>query len=270
MGMEKTEVWQNAPLALVAVEARFPAVAGGPPRPPAHRAMRDMLGDGWVLEGGQEQTLEVAFGPEGIKGQNVAVEHLTRITVRDRTRVVTAREDSLTVEATSYRGYPDFRQLLTSAFEAVELVMQPDGLTRLGMRYIDEIRIQESDEADPWDSWLDSALLAPRAEGLRARGWTSAVQYETGEDRRMVLRYGPADGPVVAPAGTLRRPTAPPSGPLFVLDFDSFWQPAGIPPFSAAELLKACDELRSPTRRLFDQLISRKLVDEIFKKEPSS
>lgn len=265
--MTETEVWSNAPLALVAVEARFPGVAGGPPRMPAQRAMRDRLGDGWVIESGLEQMLEVALGPEGVKGQRVASEQLTRITIRDRTRVVTVRAESLTVEATSYRGYPDFRLLLEAAFEAVEQVMRPDGFTRLGMRYIDEIRIPDVDAPDPWDGWLDEALLAPRAEGVSTRGWTSAVQYETGADRRMVLRYGPADNPVVTPDGPLRRANPPGSGPLFVLDFDSFWQPAGIPPFVAAVLLEACDELRSPTRRLFDQLISSRLIDEIFKKE---
>lgn len=270
MGMTEAEVWPNAPLALVAVEARFPGVASGPPRMPAQRAIRDLLGDGWVLESGQEQTVEVAFGPEGVKGQRAVAEQVTRITIRDRTRVVTVRAESLTVEATSYRGYPDFRVLLASALEAVEQVMQPDGLTRLGMRYIDEIRIPDANEPDPWDDWLDGALLAPRAEGLHTRGWTSAVEYNTGEDRRMVLRYGPADQPVVTPTGPLKRASHPGSGPLFVLDFDSFWQPSGIPAFVAAELLEACDDLRSPTRRLFDQLISPKLINEIFKKEPSA
>lgn len=270
MGTIGSEVWPNAPLALVAVEARFPGVASGPPRMPAQRAMRDLLGDGWVLENGQEQTLEVAFGPDGVKGQRVAAEQITRITIRDRTRVVTVRTESVTVEATSYQGYPDFRVLLESVFGAVEQVIQPDGLTRLGMRFIDEIRIPDDDAPDPWDDWLDRTLLAPRAEGLRTRGWTSAVQYETGDDRRMVLRYGPTDNPVVTPEGPLRRANPPGSGPLFVLDFDSFWQPSGIPAFVAAELLAACDELRSPTRRLFDQLISPKLIDEIFKKEPSA
>ncbi|MGC1513463.1 MAG: TIGR04255 family protein, partial [Acidimicrobiales bacterium] len=63
---------------------------------------------------------------------------------------MTVRAESLTVEATSYRGYLDFRVLLKSAFEAVEQVMQPDGLTRLDMRYIDEIRIPDATKPDPW------------------------------------------------------------------------------------------------------------------------
>lgn len=266
ISMSITEAWPNAPLALVAVEARFPA-AGGPLRPPVQRAIRDALGSQWVLEGAKQQTMEIAFGSGGALPPNVKVEDLTRITMRDRTRAVTVRAESLTIESTRYGGYQDFRPLLMAAFEAVEHVLQPDGVTRLGMRYIDEIRVPEFTGPDPWDDWVDASLLAPRAEGLTTLTWTSAVQYDTGDDRTLVLRYGPTDGPVVDPSGPLKRPVPTPAGPLFLLDFDSFWQPSGIPAFSASELVTACDELREPVRRLFDQLISPRLIDEVFRKE---
>lgn len=265
--MTTTEVWPNAPLALVAVEARFPAGAGGPLRPPVQRAIRDRLGSEWVLESAKQQTVELAVGSSGVQARNVKVEDLTRITVRDRTKAVTVRAESLTIEATSYGGYPSFRELLIAAFEAVARVIEPDGITRLGMRYIDEIRVPTLEGSNPWDEWVGSSLLAPRAEGLVTRTWTSAVQYDTGEDRRLVLRYGPAEGPVVDPAGPLKRRSAPASGPVFVLDFDSFWQPTDIPAFSAPELVVTCDDLRASVRALFDQLISERLIDEVFKME---
>ncbi len=266
IGVTTTEVWPNAPLALVAVEARFPA-GGGLLRPPVQRAIRDLLGSGWVLEGAKKQTVELAVGSSGVQAHNVKVEDLTRITIRDRTKAVTVRTDSLTVEATSYSGYRSFRELLRAAFEAVERVIEPDGITRLGMRYIDEIRVPKLEGSNPWDVWLDSSLLAPRAEELATRTWTSAVQYDTGEDRWLVLRYGPAEGPVVDPAGPLKRLSAPGIGPAFILDFDSFWQPTDIPAFSAAELVVICDDLRAPVRALFDQLVSKRLIDEVFKME---
>ncbi|MCA1703936.1 MAG: TIGR04255 family protein, partial [Actinobacteria bacterium] len=150
---------------------------------------------------------------------------------------------------------------------AVERILEPDGIARLGIRYIDEIRVPQSEISNPWDGWIDNSLLAPTAEGLVARAWASAVQYETGDDRRLVLRYGPADGPVVDPSGPLKRPNVPPSGPVFILDFDSFWQPTDIPAFSAADLAASCDDLRAPVRTLFDQLISQRLIDEVFKRE---
>ncbi len=266
--MEKREVWSNAPIALVAVEARFPAVASGPLRPPAFRAIRDLLGGDWVLEGAKQHTVQVAFEGGAAQPPNVRVEDLTRITVRDRTQVITVRPDSLSIEVTRYGGYESFRQLIATAIEAVEHSIKPDGLSRLGIRYIDEIRVPDLAGSDSWSDWVDASLLAPRAHGLTTMTWTSAAQYDIGPDRSLVLRYGPADGPVVDPSGPLKRPATVRPGPVFVLDFDSFWQPSGIPAFAAADLLDACDSLRTPVRTLFDQLITKRLVDDVFRKEP--
>jgi uncharacterized protein (TIGR04255 family) len=268
--MSTSEVWPNAPLALVAIEAKFPSASAALVRVPAQRAVRDLLGGDWVLENAKEQSLEVGFGPAGVQTPNVRVENLTRITVRDRTQVVTLRPESLSIEATRYDGYQAFRDLLEQVFSAVERVLEPDGLTRLGLRYIDEIRVPDLVAVDEWADWVDPTLLAPVAEGLSRLGWSNAAQYETGTERRLVLRYGPAGGAVVEPGGPLKRPFAPKPGPVFVMDFDSFWQPSDIPAFLTENLLTACDELRQPARAMFDQLITQRLIDDVFKKEPAT
>lgn len=69
------------------------------------------------------------------------------------------------------------------------------------------------------------------------------------------------------PPGPLRRSRPAASGQIFFLDFDSFWQPLCIPAFSAPELVVICDLLREPVRSLFDQLVSPRLVDNVFRKE---
>lgn len=266
--MSTSEVYPNAPLALVAVEVRFPDSATAPLGPAVHRAVRDRLGDDWVIEGGKQQTMEVAFGPMGVGAPNVRLENLSRITVRDRTQVVTLRPESLTVEATWYGGYEVFRELLRQAFTAVEDLLQPDGVSRLGLRYIDEISIPGADGTPNWAEWVHGSLLPPSTEVLSPATWTGAVQYDTGPQRSLVLRYGPAEQPVVAPAGPLRRLRAP-TGPIFMLDFDSFWQPDEIPRFSAEELVRSCDELRAPVHTLFTGLVSDRLVNDVFRKEPT-
>ncbi|MCA1703046.1 MAG: TIGR04255 family protein, partial [Actinobacteria bacterium] len=156
-GVKTTEVWPNAPLALVAVEARFPAASAGPLRPPVQRAIRDLLGSGWVLESGKQQTVELAVASSGLQAQNVKLEDLTRITMRDRTTAVTVRTESLTIEATRYGGYANFRELVGAAFTAVERILEPDGIARLGIRYIDEIRVPQSEISNPWDGWIDNS-----------------------------------------------------------------------------------------------------------------
>ena len=59
-----------------------------------------------------------------------------------------------------------------------------------------------------------------------------------------------------------------PEGPIFMLDFDSSWQPSDIPSFEAERIVTVADRLRSPLRELFDSLIPPSLKD-IFRQDPS-
>jgi uncharacterized protein (TIGR04255 family) len=97
--------------------------------------------------------------------------------------------------------------------------------------------------------------------------WNGAAQYAIGQDRHLVLRYGlqpEQPGFAVNPDGPLRRLGPRPTGPFFVLDFDAFWQPATIPTWGTGDLLGTYDQLRKPVRALFDEIITDRLVNEVF------
>jgi uncharacterized protein (TIGR04255 family) len=156
-------------------------------------------------------------------------------------------------------------------------ILQPDGVSRIGLRYIDEIRVPgvSADAPADWEDWLDASLLAPRLadmgqQDLGATAWDGVAQYAVGENRSLNLRYGVRDGYAVPPGGPLRRKIAPPPGPFFVLDFDCSWTPTDIPEFDTDVLLSTCDELRRPVRILFDLLTTDRLRDEVFMKESPS
>jgi uncharacterized protein (TIGR04255 family) len=51
-----------------------------------------------------------------------------------------------------------------------------------------------------------------------------------------------------------------------LLDFDSFWEPTDIPEFEPERIMAVCDDLRAPIRKLFDMLVTDKLLAE-FRKE---
>jgi uncharacterized protein (TIGR04255 family) len=145
------------------------------------------------------------------------------------------------------------------------------------MRYIDEIRVAGigGDRPADWRQWLDASLLPPKLDEMVHTGddpaaWEGAARYNTGPERSLVLRYGTRQGYAVQPRGTLNRPSTPPPGPLFVLDFDSFWEPLDIPEFSPANLTATCDDLRVPVRTLFDLVTTDKLRREVFMEEPSN
>ncbi len=273
------EVYPNAPLALVVVEVRFPgaaAVGGRPPSVTLQRAFRDLLGPHWVLESRKTQKVEIALGPGGAIAQPAQSQIVSRFTVRDRTRAVAITDESVTIETTAYTHYPVFRATLEKAIAAAAEVLLPDGITRIGMRYINEVRVGGIDETDPsaWSEWVEPSLLAPgltqmKGDGFPPTAWEGAAQYQTGPDRKLVLRYGPRSGQMLNPAGPLRRPRLAEPGVFFLLDFDSFWEPSdSIPEFVPSEIIEAGDQLRTPIRTLFDLLVTDKLVGE-FRKEPA-
>ena len=263
--MKSGEVYPNAPLALVAAEIRYTPVAERSLGMPVQKLIRDLLGDDWVIRNDTSQTFQAGFGPGGPQA-SITHETLGRITSRQRTKVVTVRPDSMTLEVTDYKHFMDFRALLERACAATEQVVHPDGIVRAGLRYIDEISVPAS--PPDWSRWLDSALFPPASKTLVPSEWTGAVQYNVDVDQLLVFRYGPSAGPVVSPSGHLRRPRTPP-GPIFMLDFDSSWQPSDIPAFTSDSIASVADRLRSPLRGLFDSLIKPDLL-EIFRQEPDT
>lgn len=269
------EVYPNAPLALVAVEVRFPEAPSDRAMPmPLQRSFRDLLGDDWVIESHRVKQVEVALGLGAPGGQTVQQTVVPRFTLRDRTLAVALTDSSLTVETTNYRHYLDFRAVLERVFSAAAELLQPDGVARVGVRYIDEIRVAgiEEDRSFEWREWLDPSLLPPKLDEMvhqeyQPAAWDGAVRYATGPERSLVLRYGARQGYAVQPRGNLNRPSAPAPGPFFLLDFDSFWEPRDIPEFNTVRLLETCDDLRTPVRALFDLVVTQKLLRDVFAKE---
>lgn len=264
--VEHNEIFPNAPIALTVVEVRYPHVSDTKLGMPIQRRIRDALGSEWVIHNGREQTFEAGMG---VQGPHAALhtEAVHRITSRRRTKLITVRVDRLSVEVADYTGYADFRDLVHRVASAVEDVVHPDGIERIGIRYIDEISVGETQPN--WQEWIAGSLMPPiLPTSLIPDNWKGTVQYPFAEDRTLIFNYGTFDKPVVAPDGPLKRPRVP-RGPLFVLDFDSSWQPADIPEFDAELITAETDALRAPIRGLFDDVLLPTAI-ETFRKEPTA
>jgi uncharacterized protein (TIGR04255 family) len=282
MTTDNHAMYRRAPVAVVAVEIKFPGEVGSPIPVGIQRAFQEVLGEEWITEQIPQPTLSFNVGgamsmvPALMGGQgNFPPGVILRLTVRDRTMAVAITGGSLTVETTHYGHWPQFRSILESMIRATTEVLRPNGVTRVGLRYVDEIRTENLAGPVEWGDWLSSVALAPAttqmaAEGWRPLNWSGVAQYEIGEDRILVLRYGPQPelpGFLVNPDGPLRRPGPRPAGPFFGLDFDSFWQPSVVPEWGNVDLLEILDELRRPVRVLFDSIITERLVREVFNQE---
>lgn len=261
------EIYPNAPIVLAALEVRHPAVE--PLSQPDQNRMKRLLVDYVpILREATVMNLQATVGV-GAGPPEVTTVAVPKFFSRDRTTAVTFRADAFVIETTKYGRYERIREVAAAALDARQEVAPVDGVERLGLRYIDEIRVPGMESAGgPWDVWVASALTGSthvgEEIGLPALQWQGTTVFNNGPERTMVLRYGPRDGYAVDPAGDLKR-SAPPPGPFFLIDIDSFWEPENVPEMERDHLLRTSDALHAPVRRLFEALITEKLRKEVLR-----
>ena len=155
----------------------------------------------------QEQTVVLAPGAApDVKGQSAF-----RFASRDKTTIATIYPTRFALETSDYERYGKFRSLLTTLVETFYEYARPAGIERVGLRYIDEIKIPSITETDPaaWRPFIDSELLAPvdiADEALpdkKARIWHGLLQFDGSEQTTLVLRFGAFEGNAVDPNGPL-------------------------------------------------------------------
>lgn len=267
--MREREIYPNAPIVLMAVEVRHP------PCEPLERRqvtrlsaqIRDLL----PLPGEiHEVSVVVQTSPDSQPIQQVTTSS-PRWTSRDKRTALTVRHDSLVIETTDYGSYERVRGLLDVALQARFAVAAPAGVDRIGLRYIDEIRVpvENSGGVPAWQYWVDPALLGPTHIGsdldLVPAVSEGLVVFSSEGNRALVLRYGAQSDYAVQSTPELRRPLPPP-GPLFRLDIDSFWQAGDeVPEFNPSLILDQTDALHEPVRGVFESVITDRLREEVLR-----
>jgi uncharacterized protein (TIGR04255 family) len=141
------------------------------------------------------------------------------------TETLTIMSESLTYETTDYRDFDDLLSAVTAACRALVSAKVRPALRRIGLRYIDEVRVPVPvTHVRQWEKWIDSRLiehLSVGPEGVTATMTQGITTYDLGEGRGLNFRYAALNqGPVVVPQHLHR--TFFEAGPFFVLDFDGF------------------------------------------------
>lgn len=262
-------VFPNAPLALVALEVRYPELVDPINVPGLRRAVRDLL----PIPGNTSHDTITFGGPAPVVERQV----FPRLMSRDRSSALVVTNEALVLETTTYDGYEEYRKLIERVVTAVADVAQPDGVQRVGMRFIDEIRVPGVDEPPgDWTDWIVEGLLVPLGpelqvgpESFKPRNWQGTAVYDAGSGYAVKMKYGPQVGFAVPPQGPTRRRDAPKGGGLFfLLDSDGAWTPRDeVPEFQAETILKACDTIHEPLSMLFKEVGTERLVNEVFMSE---
>ncbi len=264
------EVYPGAPLKLVACEVSY-QLAPGADLDAAAAPFYDAVDADYPLPGpapAQEMRLEV--GPSG--STHSVVSHGFRFLSNDRTRSVAVSPTALIVETSTYTRFEDFADAVVSAVEALESSLRVAAVTRVGLRYIDEVPLAHLPDGDLAGYFADDVLAAGRlVEGIgEPDEFLTTTSYSLGEDRRAVVRTGRVAQPIVVETGPLAI-AQPSSPPLFVIDVDCAWQAKTTLPevFDRESIGRIVQSLHAPVRTLFESSITEKLRDEVLRKDPA-
>lgn len=271
--MLEDEIYPNAPIVDMVAEIRFSQCE--PLDKIKLRGFTTALGERLPLLTEETEMLPVQLpSPDGqVEVPVTNEETFPRWSSRDKRTVLTLRQNILSLETTDYLGYFDVRELLEKAVIALKRIMAPTGVTRIGLRYIDEIRVPSNgeDSQPRWEDWVNLSLLGPKTvsghHGLMLLGNQGTAVFGGEEGTTLVLRYGAQDEYVIPSTPQLRRPMPSP-GPLFKLDMDSFQTYDDyIPPFEVGDILETADLLHKPIKNVFEDLITERLREEVLRHE---
>lgn len=267
----ETPPYPNDPLRWVAADVRFPPVdrlaTELPPEFREHFHERFP-----VVEPFGQIAISLGFpgSPSALPQQLT----LHRILQRDRLMAITLGRDGLTLETTDYPGWATFGPVLAEVVRQVETTSRPDGVVRVGLRYIDEIRLPTAPETTTgWTNWIDPRLLGPLALLDDEEPSTANITLQYGEPPGYVtvFRASPlSSGWTVNPDGPLRQPIGLPAGPYFLLDTDASWADPSrqVPPFDSDVISSVFEDLHTRCHDLFEASITPDL-QQLLRRDPT-
>lgn len=177
------------------------------------------------------------------------------------TESVTITPGSFIYETTAYREFDDFRMGVITVCEALIGANVRPGLVRVGLRYIDEIRVPEPiTDIRAWNTWIDGSVLRPLAVGpsdAAARTAQGLVTFDLGGGKGLNFQHAALNqGPVVEP-NILKRKRFDP-GPFFVLDLDGYrdFAPHDAVRLNADEVADILSAVHDPAGAAFQRAIT--------------
>jgi uncharacterized protein (TIGR04255 family) len=216
--------------------------------------------------------LSVEITPTGLRQVGGGEQELVKFLSRSRRTSVTFSPTNTVIETTDYRGWTDFKRFVMAGLAARQDIAPMDGVIRVGIRVIDEIRVPPELRGN-WSEWLAQSLLPPEvtSEGvtLALKQQQAVVQYAGhGPGETVTVRYGAMDGPAaITSAPNLIRRDVPEPGPYFLIDTDAAWElTAGddMPVLNPGELGELADRLHAPMKEIFESFITDRLRREVF------
>jgi uncharacterized protein (TIGR04255 family) len=217
-------VLNNAPLVLALCQVRFSSMLSVTDPASLAAFQRDLQSKYPVAAPVQEVELLVGVGPNdlGLRGEQRRLPQW-QFTDQDDNWKIVLSQDFLSLETRNYVHFDDFLERLQEALDALSRHIQPTIGTRLGLRYINEIRSGDLHNLD-WSDVIRPELLGPLTDKGLVGNTSQVVAMQ-----QLLLRY-PNDLGInihhgLVPSGTtvrLRPKEESPKQAFYLLDFDIF------------------------------------------------
>lgn len=195
-----------------------------------------------------------------------------RLVDRSQHRAVMVTPSRIAADTTTYSTFSEFAEFLGRVLDAVAAVAPGRACRRLGLRYVDEIRVAaaEPGNVEQWLDWVDDSLLptvALRNRPGNCRREIAGVVDDTDDDGFGVrFAWHTGVGHAVQPVGPLVVPNPSPPGPYLALDTDSYWtaQPgAEVLGLGDPALIDLVRKLHEPVQRYFEMTLTDRLRQEV-------
>jgi uncharacterized protein (TIGR04255 family) len=198
----------------------------------------------------KRQGIQVLITPTGVQQQETP-DSQHRFDDTDGKFTVVLTPDFVALETTQYTDIEDFAARIVELAQAVETHYRPAEVLRVGLRFINELRLMGARPQEEMRSAINSTVLGATGSEELFGVVTNAQQVLelTGENSRILMRHGlNAGGTTVDPIG-IQGPRPEWQHPFYLLDFDAFAEQAT--PYDLAGVDAKVRDFNDDIRSLF-------------------
>lgn len=213
-------ILERPPLVLAVCELRFPRELSVADETAVAPFQKTLKGQYPILQKVPEVSVSVLLGPAATQVQPQSRSFRWEFTDLKGIWTVTLSQETLSLGTRTYASFGDFLDRLGPVVEALINLMGVGVLTRIGLRYINEIRLTDM----AYEDAIQPVMLGPIAVPQISSAVAQAIQ-------EILLRFDDGHGVNIRhgliPEGTTVQPkpgTEPPKGNFYLLDFDAYRQ----------------------------------------------
>lgn len=221
-------IFENPPLVLTICQVRFPPVLSIVEAAFVAPFQRAIYGDYPMTIQGTDIELQFGFGTGTLTLQQGRQSALWQFSDHDDNWKVVLAQDFLSLETRGYSHFEDFLDRLQKVLTVLVQHIHPSVVTRIGLRYINEIRL----DGLAWSNAIHSHILGPLSLPqfeAHSEHMVEELLLSYPNNERIRIRHGRF------PGGTTVRPRVGEEfgfQPFYLLDFDAFRDsplPGGLP-----------------------------------------